>query len=148
MMQGLVRTIAVDILTLSALVGGVTLGMTPLPAWAQPCVAGCQSGQIQFTPGERITVQVINHSHVAVGLEQTPVSGPRTLRPGEDIELGFGWGTTPNISILFWALQDRAIRLHLGRPEPQTLSVEIYSAPSEPSHRSIFVENDGRVIIQ
>jgi hypothetical protein len=133
---------------LSALVGVVTLGIAPLPALAQNCTSGCQSGQIQFTPGDRITVQVVNRSTVSVGLEQTPITGPRTLRPGEDIELGFGWGTSPNISILFWALQDRAIRLRLGRPAPQTLAVEIYNAPSEPSHRSIFVENDGRVTLQ
>ncbi|MFH7245051.1 MAG: hypothetical protein ACHWZW_19615 [Spirulina sp.] len=139
---------AVNLLGLSALAGAMTLGTTTLPALAQSCTSGCQSGQIQFTPGDRITVQVVNRSTVTIDLEQTPMTGPRTLRPGEAIELGFGWGTSPNISILFWPLQDRAIRLRLGRPEAQTLSVEIYSAPSEPSHRSIFVENDGRVILQ
>ncbi len=144
----LVRIMAINLLGLSAWVGVATLGTAHLPALAQPCVAGCQSGQIQFTPGSRITVQVVNHSYVPISLEQPPMTGPRTLRHGEDIELGFGWGTSPNISLLFWALQDRAIRFRLGRPDSQTLSVEIYSAPSEPSHRSIFVENDGRVTIQ
>jgi hypothetical protein len=147
-MGRMVRAMAINLLGLSALAGAFALGIVSLPALAQNCTSGCQSGQIQFTPGDRITVQVVNHSNVVVGLEQTPITGPRTLRPGEDIELGFGWGTSPNISILVWALQDRAIRFHLGRPEPQTLSVEIYSAPSEPSHRSILVENDGRVILQ
>lgn len=132
----------------ASLVSLAILALGPMPALAEPCTAGCQSGQIRFTPGERIAVQVVNRSYVVVGLEQVPMTGPRTLRPGENIELGFGWGTTPNISILFWALQDRAIRFRLGRPAPQTLSVEIYSAPSEPSHRSLFVENDGRVIVQ
>ncbi len=144
----MVRTMAVNLLGLSALAGAITFWATTLPVLAQNCTSGCQSGQIQFTPGDRITVQVINRSTVTVDLEQTPMTGPRTLRPGETIELGFGWGTSPNISILFWPLQDRAIRLRLGRPEAQTLLVEIYSAPSEPSHRSIFVENDGRVILQ
>lgn len=144
----MVQTMAVKRLGLSALAGALALGIVSLPALAQPCTSGCQSGQIRFTPGDRITVQMVNRSQVAVGLEQTPITGPRTLRPGENIELGFGWGTSPNISILVWALQDRAIRFRLGRPEPQTLSVEIYSAPSEPSHRSILVENDGRVTLQ
>lgn len=143
-----VRASTINRLELSAWVGAIILGIAPLPALAQPCTSGCQSGQIQFIPGDRITVQIVNRSHGAIGLEQTPITGPRTLRPGEELELGFGWGTTPNISILFWALQDRAIRFRLGRPEPKILSVEVYSAPSEPSHRSIFVENDGRVVIQ
>lgn len=147
-MSRMVSAITKNLLGLSALAGVILLGAVSLSALAQDCTSGCQSGQIQFTPGDRITVQVVNHSTVSVGLEQTPITGPRTLRPGDNIELGFGWGTSPNISILFWALQDRAIRLRLGRPTPQTLAVEIYNAPSEPSHRSIVVENDGRVTLQ
>lgn len=135
-------------LGLASLVGLVVLGAGSMPVLAQSCTAGCQSGQIRFTPGDQITVQVVNRSHVVVDLEQPPLTGPRTLRPGDEIELDFGRGTSPNISILFWTMRDRAIRLRLGRPDPETLSVEIYSAPSEPSHRSLFVENDGRVIIQ
>jgi hypothetical protein len=118
------------------------------PALAQTCTVDCRSGQIQFTPGDRITVLVVNRSNVAVGVEQPPLVGPRTLIPGGTAELGFGWGTQPNISILFWALADRPIRVNLSRPAATTLQVEIYSAPSEPSDRSLFIENDGRVVIQ
>lgn len=145
-MSRLGRTITISLLGLAAL-GSVVLGTANL-ALAQRCTVDCGSGQIQFTPGDRITVQVVNRSTTVVGIEQPPMTGPRTLRPGEEVELGFGWGTTPNISILFWALRDQPIRVRLGRPAAQTLSMEIYSVPSEPSHRSIFIENDGRVSVK
>ena len=131
----------------TALVGLTTLGLTPRPALAQACTSGCQSGQIQFTPGEPITVYVVNHSHAIVDIEQVPISGPRTLNPNDAVELSFGWGTSPNIYLLLWPLRDQPIRVHLGRPGPRTLAVEIYSVPSEPSHRSILIENDGRVTV-
>lgn len=133
--------------------GGCGLGLAALllgsaPALAQRCTVDCGSGQIQFTPGDRITVQITNRSRTSVAVEQTPMTGTRTLRPGDTTEMGFGWGTTPNIFLLFWALQDHPIRATLGRPSAQTLAVEIYSAPSEPSDRSIVIENDGRVTLK
>ncbi|NMF85472.1 hypothetical protein [Nodosilinea sp. P-1105] len=127
---------------------GVVLLAGGTPALAQPCMVDCGSGQIQFTPGDAVTVQVVNRSTVQVAVEQPPMIGPRTLRPGDTTELGFGWGTTPNISMFLWALRDQPVRVRLGRPVETTLTVEIYNAPSEPSDRSVYIENDGRVSIK
>lgn len=133
---------------LGCLAGLASLLLGMPPALAQNCTADCRSGDIQFTPGDRITVQVINRSNVQVAVEQPPLAGPRTLPPGSTTELGFGWGTQPNISMFFWSLVDRPIRVRLGRPADTTLTVEIINAPSEPSDRSVYVENDGRVSIK
>jgi hypothetical protein len=130
------------------LVWGVTAGWAEPPALAQTCTVDCPSGAIQFTPGDRITVEVTNQSYTAVEVEQPPLVAPITLLPGTSTTLGFGWGTTPNLSMFVWALADHPIRVRLGRPEATTLRVEIYSAPSEPSDRSVYIENDGRVIIK
>jgi hypothetical protein len=124
------------------------LGVFGQPVLAQNCTVDCGSGAIQFTPGDRITVEVKNLTNVAVAVEQPPLIPPITLLPGTSTDLGFGWGTTPNLSMFFWTLDDQPIRVRLGRPAESTLSLEIYSAPSEPSDRSIYIENDGRVIIK
>jgi hypothetical protein len=137
-----------SLLPIGCLVGLMAVMVGVQPTLAQTCTVNCRSGEIQFTPGDRITVQVVNRSTVAVGIEQPPLSGPRTLAPGSTTELGFGWGTQPNISIFFWALADQPIRVNLSRPATTTLSVEIYSAASEPSDRSLFIENDGRVTVK
>jgi hypothetical protein len=136
-----------SLISVGCLVGATWLwGATPVVA--QTCTVNCRSDQIQFTPGDAITVQVVNRSNVAVAVEQPPMVGPRSLRPGETTQLGFGWGTTPNISMFLWTLADRPVRVRLGRPAATTLTVEIYSAPSEPSDRAIYIENDGRVSIK
>lgn len=127
---------------------GVVLLAGATPSLAQTCTVDCGSGQIQFTPGDAITMQVVNRSTVQVAVEQPPMIGPRTLSPGDTAELGFGWGTTPNISLFLWALRDQPVRVRLGRPTETTLTVNIYSVPSEPSDRSVYIENDGRVSIK
>ena len=135
-------------LPMGCLVGLMALMVGGQPTLAQLCTVNCHSGEIQFTPGDRITVQVVNRSTVAVGVEQPPLTGLRTLAPGRTAELGFGWGTQPNISILLWGLADQPIRVNLSRPAATTLTVDIVSAPSEPSDRAIFIESDGRVTVK
>lgn len=124
------------------------LGFSQGPVLAQNCVENCRSGQIQFTPGDRLSVEVVNLSNVTVAAEQVPLLGPLTLSPGASATLGFGWGTTPNLSMFIWALEDQPIRYQLGRLDDTTLLVEVVTAPSEPSDRSIFVKNDGRVMVR
>jgi hypothetical protein len=50
--------------------------------------------------------------------------------------------------MFIWALEDQPIRYQLGRLDDTTLLVEVVTAPSEPSDRSIFVKNDGRVMVR
>jgi hypothetical protein len=124
------------------------VGLGQGPALAQTCVENCLSGQIQFTPGDRISVEVVNLSRVTVATEQVPLRGPITLPPGSSTTVGFGWGTTPNLSMFIWALEDQPIRYQLGRLDDTTLLVEVITAPSEPSNRSVYIENDGRVMVR
>ena len=129
-------------------IGLTVVGLGPEPALGQNCVENCRSGQIRFTPGDRISVEVVNLSIVTVAVEQVPLRGPITLPPSISTMLGFGWGTTPNLSMFIWALEDQPIRYQLSRVDDTTLRVEVVTAPSEPSDRSIFIENDGRVMVR
>ena len=137
-----------SLIPLGCAIGLMVLGLGQEPALAQNCVENCRSGQIQFTPGDRISVEVVNLSRVTVAAEQVPLIGPLTLPPGTSTTLGFGWGTTPNLSMFIWALEDQPIRYQLGRLDDTTLLVEVITAPSEPSDRSIFIKNDGRVVVR
>jgi hypothetical protein len=137
-----------SLVSLGCLIGLTLWGLPNPPALAQNCTENCPSGQIQVTPGDRISVQIVNSSSVTVAVEQVPLRGPITLPPGARTQLGFGWGTTPNLSMFIWALTDQPIRYRLGRTGDTTLTVEVVAAPSEPSDRSIYIENDGRVTIK
>lgn len=140
------------LLPASFLIGGCVLG---LAAWlwsvpaalADPCIVNCKSGQIQFTPGDRITIQVVNVGSRPLSLEQPPLLGPRLLTPGGILETQVGWTAQPNPSVFFWSQESLPVRVRLGRPAPSTLRVEVYTAPSEPSDRSITIQADGRVSV-
>lgn len=137
----------------SLLFGGCLVG---LAAWlwsvpaavADPCTINCRSGQIQFTPGDRITVQVINVGSRPLSLEQPPLLGPRLLYTGNTFETRINWAGQPKPSFFFWSQERLPVRVRLGRPSPDTLRVELYNAPSEPSDRSITIEADGRVSVK
>lgn len=119
----------------------------PLPLIAQNCTANCRSDQIQFIPGERLTVEVVNQSSRVVNVQQVPLMAPSVLSPGQTADIGFNWGTTPNIAIRFWNAEEEPIRAYLFRPAERTLRVEIRDFPWQLSDRSIYIQNDGRVII-
>lgn len=127
------------LLVLGALFGG--------PASAQNCTAYCRSDQIQVVPGSRLTVEVINQAGVVVQVEQVPMVAPIALQPGGTTTLGFGWGTTPNLSMVFWTAADQPIRAYLFRPAQDVLRLEIWEHISEPSDRSLHIQNDGRVLM-
>ncbi|MBD2113212.1 MULTISPECIES: hypothetical protein [Cyanophyceae] len=117
-------------------------------AVADPCTVNCRSGQIQFTPGDRVTVQVVNVGSRPLSLEQPPLLGPRLLYTGNSFETRLNWAGQPKPSFFFWSQERLPVRVRLNRPSPDILRVELYDAPSEPSDRSITIEPDGRVSVK
>ena len=117
-----------------------------IKALAQPCTAYCRSNEIQFIPGQRVGLQLVNRTAGLVQVQQSGRMQPYPLRPGQEIRLFFGEGTQPNLSLLFWDETDLPVRTLLFRPEDNLLRVEFLPSGSF-SDRSISILDDGRVII-
>ena len=119
------------------LIGGCLAGlaawMLSLPAVAAPCTVNCKSGQIQFTPGDRITIQVINVGNQPISLEQPPLVGPRVLYTGNTLEFQMGWSTQPNPSIFFWSSENLPVRARLGRAPPPPRESRCIAPPVNPA---------------
>ena len=115
-------------------------------ALAQPCTAYCRSNEIRFTPGQRISLQLVNLTAGLVQIQQSGRMHPYPLRPGQEIRLFFGEGTQPNLSLLFWDEANLPVRTLLFRPEDNVLRVEFLPSGSF-SDRSISILDDGRVVI-
>lgn len=115
-------------------------------ALTQPCTAYCRSNEIRFTPGRQVGLQLVNRTAGLVQVQQSGRMQPYPLRPGQEIQLSFGEGTEPNLSLLFWDATDLPIRTLLFRPEDQLLRVEFLPSGSF-SDRSISILDDGRVVI-
>lgn len=128
---------------------GVVLGLSLLSpsGLAQRCVVNCGSRQIQFTPGERIRVLVVNRTSSLVQVEQIYGTDPIALLPSQEIEVDPNFGTRPNASLVIWDETELPLRAVLFRPETNLLRVEIFPGGRPPGDRSVYIEDDGKVRI-
>lgn len=127
-------------------IGAVALGGLVLSVRAQTCTANCLSRQVQFTPGQRIGLQMVNQTASLVLVEQVFRTSPVPILPGQQLDLDPNFGTAPNISLVFWDETSLPVRAILFRPNPNTLRIEIRPG-GRPGDRSIYIENDGKVSI-
>jgi hypothetical protein len=124
----------------------VALSLTPA-SLAKPCLANCGSRQIQFTPGERIQISVINRTSSLVQIEQIYGTSPIALLPDQEIAVDPNFGTRPNASLVFWDETDLPLRVMLFRPGTNQLRIEVRPGGRPPGDRSVYIEDDGKVKI-
>lgn len=117
------------------------------PVQAQPCTANCGSRQIEFTPGQRIEVQMVNRTRSILQVEQVLRTDAVPLIPNQTLQLDPSFGTQPNISVVFWDETQLPVRAVLFRPQPNTLRIELFPGGQPPGDRSVYIENDGKVAI-
>jgi len=114
---------------------------------AKPCLANCGSRQIQFTPGDRIQISVINRTSSLVQIEQIYGTSPIALLPDQEIAVDPNFGTRPNASLVFWDETDLPLRVLLFRPATKQLRIELRPGGRPPGDRSVYIEDDGKVKI-
>ena len=113
---------------------------------SKPCVQNCSSRQVQFTPGQRIQISVINRTSSLLQVEQIYGTSPLPLRPDQEVAVNPSFGTRPNASIVFWG-EALPLRVALFRPAPNQLRIEILAGSQPPGDRSVYIEDDGQVKI-
>lgn len=112
---------------------------------AGTCASKCGQRPIQFTPGQRIRVKVVNSTYGLVNLEKLHRTDTISLRPGQELELEQEDGSEPNISLVFWDENGSPLQAFLSKPDFATLRVEIRPGRLSPGDRSIYIRDDGRV---
>lgn len=128
-----------------SLVTGLSIGSPPVRA--QRCTVNCGSRQIQFTPGERIRILVVNRTSSLVQVEHIYGTDPIALLPSQEVEVNPNFGTQPNASLLIWDETRLPLRAVLFRPETNLLRIEVLPGGRPPGDRSVYIENDGKVRI-
>jgi len=123
-----------------------SLGLEPVVAqtcWAENC--GPQK-ELQFTPGQKVTLKLTNQSSQAIQLEEVPRTRVYTLAPGQTFQKDFGGQSRQNLSVVFWEKSENmALWPRLSKPDDNTLQVDLHQGG--PGRRSIYLLNDGRVAI-
>ncbi|MEP0817416.1 MULTISPECIES: hypothetical protein [Trichocoleus] len=117
------------------------------PAWAGTCASRCGPKPLQFTPGQRVSVEVVNQTASLVQVQKVFGTDPVPMRPGQELKFVQGGGTEPNISVYFWDETALPLQARLSQPNPKTLRIEIRPGGRPPGDRSVYLLNDGRVAI-
>ena len=116
-------------------------------AWGGTCASKCPPKPVQFTPGQRISVEVINQTASLIQFQKIFGTDPVPMRPGQELRFNQGGGTEPNVSVYFWDETALPLAARISQPKPQTLRIELRPGGRPPGDRSVYVLNDGRVAI-
>ncbi|MCX7592646.1 MAG: hypothetical protein N2235_02580 [Fischerella sp.] len=112
---------------------------------AGTCASKCGPRPIQFSPGQRLRLKVLNKTPNLLSLQKPSTTNAITLRPGQELQLDQGDGTEPNVSLLFWNEAGLPLKATISKPNFATLQVEIRPTWYAPGDRAIYILDDGRV---
>ncbi|MBE9007911.1 hypothetical protein IQ259_23320 [Fortiea sp. LEGE XX443] len=112
---------------------------------AGTCASKCGQAPIQFTPGQRIRVQIVNSTPRVLKLQKPSITEPISLSPGQNLNLEQIEGTEPNTSLIFWDETGRSIQANISKPNLATLRVELRPTWRVPGDRSVYIQDDGRI---
>jgi hypothetical protein len=117
----------------------------PQTVRANTCASQCPVKPIQFTPGQRIQVQVLNRTGSTIEIENASGDRPIQLLPGKQIKFYRGGSTNPNLSVVFWETTETPLKAALSQPKKDLLQIDLTFAATKPGDRSIYIRNDGRI---
>ena len=117
----------------------------PLPVDVGTCKDICPAKGIQFKPGQRITVRMVNRTKHSISIENLAGARPVILSGLKAIEFSKGGRSDPNPSIAMWEKNETPLRAKLSQPKPDQLVVELRFAAQKPGDQSIYLRNDGKV---
>ncbi|MGD1953442.1 MAG: hypothetical protein ACFB14_27920 [Leptolyngbyaceae cyanobacterium] len=112
---------------------------------AADCRYRCGSNEIQFAPGQSVTLQVMNRTGGRVSLERVLDFEPYGMWPDQmitiDAQVGIG-----DLSVVFWEAAQRPIEVRLHRPEVDVLQIELLPSGAL-NDSAVHIVNDGRVMV-
>jgi hypothetical protein len=138
--------ISLPVITILPLLMGQPI--LPNAAIAGTCAgAACKAQRVEFTPGQRITIQVVNQTSSLVQVEKIFGTDAIPLRPGQEIQFERGGSTDPNVSIVFWDVTSLPLQARLSKRGTQTLRIELRPGGRPPGDRSLYIRDNGRVLV-
>lgn len=117
----------------------------PHATLAGTCASRCGVRPIQFIPGQRLQLQVVNATANLVKLEQIQDTKVIPLQPGQQLLLDND--QQRHISLVFWDETGLPLQAVPSQPNSGTLRVELRRSRSNPGDRSLDILGDGKVKI-
>jgi hypothetical protein len=89
----------------------------------------------------------VNRTSSLVQVEKIFGTDAIPLRPGQEIQFERGGSTDPNVSIVFWDATALPLKAHLSKRGAQTLRIELRLGGRPPGDRSLYIRDNGRVLV-
>ncbi|WP_066382766.1 hypothetical protein [Anabaena sp. CA = ATCC 33047] len=140
----MLKKLPIALVAATLLVVGIDYPQTTI---AGTCASKCGPRPLQFTPGQKIRVELTNNTKNVIEIEKIRDTKAIPLNPGDKIQLEYGDGTEPNISLIFWDKTGAALRAEIAKPNFGTLSINLHPSGKYPGDRALYIRNDGRVNI-
>jgi hypothetical protein len=100
---------------------------------------------MQFSPGQRIQIKVVNRTPRVLIIQKLSSTNPIPLQPGQELQINQGDGTEPNVSLLFWDDTGLPLKANIAKLNFATLGVELRPNWIAPGDRAIYILDDGRI---
>ena len=113
---------------------------------AEPCTYQCESGELRFVPGQALKIEFVNKTNGLINLERILDIKMHWLRPHTDFDIQTYVGVDPDMSMVFWDDDSKAVNAVLHRPDKDTLQIEFLPSGGQ-SDRAVHISNDGRVLV-
>ncbi|BCL38089.1 hypothetical protein NSMS1_45360 [Nostoc sp. MS1] len=119
----------------------------PRPTLAGTCASNCGAKPLQFTPGQRIRLEVINNTSNLIEMERIQGATPIRIQPKQKLSFPQQDGSQPNMSLVFWDKTGAPVQAVVSKPNFGTLRVEFRPTWRYPGDRSLYILDDGRINI-
>ncbi|MEH1840809.1 MAG: hypothetical protein V7L20_19135 [Nostoc sp.] len=117
----------------------------PSATLAGTCASKCGPHPIQFTPGQRIQVEVLNSTPNLIKIQKPSGTDVISLSPGQKLSLEQIEGTEPNTSLIFWSETGLSLQAIISKPNFGTLRLELRPTSRSFGDRSLYIMDYGRI---
>ena len=116
---------------------------------AQTCVAGvnCPPPRVEFVPGQRLRVEISNLTQTLVYAEKVQGEPPIDVIPGQMSFFVTSGSSINNLSLVIWDNRGSILTLRPVKVDNNTLRVEVRAGNTPPGDRTVYLRNDGRVLV-
>lgn len=123
------------------------LGLANSASIAGTCVAAtsCPPRPVQFQPGQRLTVEIVNFTPGVLEIQRIPYTQPLTILSGETQVFDNVRVTQNNFSTLLRDLRGYPIEILINQPSPDVLRVRVRPTEGMSGDRALYIYNDGSV---
>jgi hypothetical protein len=111
---------------------------------AGTCARNCGLVNLQFVPGQAITVKIKNRTNQTIKIEKVQGAKPVPLNAGQETRI-VQVGNVRSTRSIVWEADATPLRAVVKQTNPTTLRVDLVAGSEPPGDRAIYLKSDGHI---